>query len=90
MKAGAAFEKLAANRLWSAADYEAKQAAEKKSVPETPPGGRGPGGGAPIPKGELDAIRMSAVGPVVYGVAAVEGMFLVRTGTELFAIRATR
>lgn len=88
VKAGATFEKLAVNRFWSAADFDAKKAAERKAVPEAPAGGRGPGGGPPLPKEELDGIRNSAVGPVIYGVAAVEGMFLVRTGTELFAIRA--
>lgn len=88
VKSGSAFEKLAVNRLWSAAEFEAKKSADRKSVPGTPAGGRGPGGGPPLPKEELDAIRHSAVGPVVYGVAAVNGTFLVRTGTELVAIRA--
>jgi outer membrane protein assembly factor BamB len=90
VKTGGAFEKLAVNRLWSAADYEAKKTADRKSLPDSSTGGRGPGAGPPLPKEELDAIRYFAVGPVVYGVAAVEGMFLVRTGTELIAIRAVR
>lgn len=52
-----------------------------------PGSGRGPGGGPPLPPGELEATRNSAVGDVVYGVAAVDGTFVVRTGTELICVR---
>ena len=45
------------------------------------------GGGPPVPKEELEATRYSAVGDVVYGVAAVDGALLVRTGTELVCVR---
>ncbi|MGL4551575.1 MAG: PQQ-binding-like beta-propeller repeat protein, partial [Gemmataceae bacterium] len=88
LKAGPAFEKVATNRLWSAGDFgkrreEAKAAA--KALPSPPPG-KGPGGGPPLPKEELEATRYSAVGDVVYGVAAVDGAFFVRTGTELIRV----
>jgi len=35
-------------------------------------------------------MRYSAVGDVVYGVAAVDGAFIVRTGTELYCVRETK
>lgn len=92
LKAGPEFDKVAANRLWSREDYAARLAAAKKAAAETlpkPPEGKGPGGGPPLPKDELDATRYSAVGDVVYGVAAVDGAFLVRTGTELVCVRNT-
>ncbi|WP_010036550.1 hypothetical protein [Gemmata obscuriglobus] len=40
-----------------------------------------------MPKAELEATRYSAVGDVVYGVAAVDRALFVRTGTELVWIR---
>ncbi len=90
LKAGREFEVVATNRLWSDADFQARKAAAKAAAPAPTgerPGGRGPGGGPPLPKEEQDAARYSAVGDVVYGVAAVDGAFFVRTGTELFCIR---
>lgn len=94
LKTGPNYEKVATNKLWSDADYakrkdEAKKAAAD-TLPKPPEGGgssRGPGGGPPLPKEELEATRYSAVGDVVYGVAAVDGMFVVRTGTELIGVR---
>ncbi len=92
LKAGGEFDKVASNKLWSDADAakrkeEAKKQAEA-TLPKPPEGGRGPGGGPPLPKEELEATRYSAVGDVVYGAAAVDGAFFVRTGTELICIRA--
>ncbi len=65
-----------------------KQAA---TLPKSPSGdagksAKGPGGGQAMSKDELDAARNSAVGDVVYGVAAIEGAFFVRTGTELIRV----
>jgi len=51
---------------------------------------RVPGGGPPLPKDELEATRHSAVGDVIYGVAAVDGTFVVRTGTEPCYLRKTK
>jgi outer membrane protein assembly factor BamB len=90
LKAGPAFEKVAANRLWSAEDFARRQAEAKKSAAASlpkPPEGKGPGGGPPLPKDQLDATRYSAVGDVVYGAAAVDGALFVRTGTELLCVR---
>jgi outer membrane protein assembly factor BamB len=94
LKAGSNFEKIASNRIWSAEDYQLRKDAAKKAAAATlpkPPEGKGPakgpGGGPPLPKEELEATRYSAVGDVVYGVAAVEGTILLRTGTELICIR---
>jgi outer membrane protein assembly factor BamB len=90
LKAGPAFEVLATNRFWSPADFAARKESAKKSAAATlpkPPEGKGPAGGPPVPKEELDATRYSAVGDVVYGVAAVHGAFVVRTGTELICVR---
>jgi outer membrane protein assembly factor BamB len=90
LKTGPSYEKVATNKFWSEADAakrkeEAKKAAAA-SLPK-PPEGRGPGGGPPLPAAELEATRYSAVGDVVYGVAAVDGSFFVRTGTELICVR---
>lgn len=87
-RAGPAFDPLANNRFWSADDYaaRAKAAREQAATLPKPPEGRGPAGGPPVPKAELEAARYSAVGDVVYGVAAVDGAFVVRTGTELLRV----
>ncbi|QEL15107.1 outer membrane protein assembly factor BamB family protein [Limnoglobus roseus] len=90
--AGSEFEKVASNRFWSAADFGKRQDEAKEKAASTlpkPPEGKGPGGGPPLPKAELEATRYSAVGDVVYGVAAVDGTFFVRTGTELICVRDT-
>ncbi len=92
VKAGPDFEKVATNRFWSAADFAKRRDEAKEKAAATqpkPPEGKGPGGGPPLPKGELEAARYSAVGDVVYGVAAADGTFLVRTGTELICVRET-
>lgn len=89
LKAGPEFEKVAANRLWSAADFARRREEAKGKAAAAlpgPPEGKGPGGPR-LPKEELEATRYSAVGDVVYGVAAVEGTFIVRTGTELICVR---
>lgn len=90
LKTGPEHEVLATNRLWSDEDAKKrKEEAKKKAeglLPK-PPEGRGPGGGPPLPKEELEATRYSAVGDVVYGAAAVDGAFVIRTGTELICIR---
>lgn len=93
LKAGSKYERVASNRLWSVEDFKNRSEAAKAQASATlpkPPEGKGPGGGAPLPKEEVDAIRFSAVGDVVYGVAAVEGYFILRTGTELIAIHAPK
>lgn len=93
LRAGPEFVKLATNRLWTAEEYSARKEAAKKKAAETlpkPPEGRGPGGGPPLPKDELEATRYSAVGDVLYGVAVVDRTFVLRTGTELMCIRSSR
>ncbi|MFO0938691.1 MAG: PQQ-binding-like beta-propeller repeat protein [Gemmataceae bacterium] len=92
IKTGPDYEKVAANRLWSAADFaKRRDEAKEKAAANLPksPEGKGPGGGLPLPKEELEATRYSAVGDVVYGVAAVDGKLLIRTGTELLCVRTT-
>ncbi|AWM38540.1 outer membrane biogenesis protein BamB [Gemmata obscuriglobus] len=93
LRAGGEFEKLAVNRLWSKEDYAARLDAAKRAAADAlpkPPEGKGPGGGPPVPKAELEATRYSAVGDVVYGVAAVDRALFVRTGTELVCIRPAK
>lgn len=90
LKNGPEFEKLSVNRLWTPEEYaqrlaEARREAEKKLPPPLPPG-KGPPGGPVVPPEEMQAVRYATVGDVVYGVAAINGAFLVRTGTELIAI----
>lgn len=90
LKAGSKYERVASNRIWTAGEFAQRRAAAGTKAAANlprPPEGKGPGGGPPLPKEELEAIRYSAVGDVVYGVAAVDGAFLVRTGTELLCIR---
>ena len=90
IKTGPDFEKVAANRFWSAADFAKRRddaKAKAAATLPTPKEGKGPGG-PPLPKEELEAARYSAVGDVVYGAAAVDGAFVVRTGNELVCVRA--
>ncbi|HEY1189357.1 MAG TPA: PQQ-binding-like beta-propeller repeat protein [Gemmata sp.] len=90
LKTGSEFERLTVNRLWSKADSTARLEAAKRAAADAlpkPPEGKGPGGGPPVPKAELEATRYSAVGDVVYGAAAVDGAIFVRTGTELICVR---
>lgn len=92
LRAGPEFDRVASNRLWSAGDFAKRQAEAREKAAATlpkPPEGKGPGGGPPLPKEEREAARYSAVGDAVYGVAAVDGAFLVRTGTELICVRET-
>jgi outer membrane protein assembly factor BamB len=58
---------------------------EKKSNSVTEKGQGGRGGMSPQ---ELEAARYSAVGDVVYGVAASKGRFFLRAGDSLFCIKA--
>jgi outer membrane protein assembly factor BamB len=89
LTAGPSFERVATNRLWSAEDFaKRREEAMKKAAEVMPKEGKGPG--APLPKEEREAARSSAVGDVVYGVAAVDGAFLVRTGTELYCVRQAK
>lgn len=90
LRAGPDFDVVATNRLWSAADFAKRQQEARNKAVATlpkPPEGKGPGGGPPLPKEELEATRYSAVGDVVYGIAVVNGTFFVRTGTELICVR---
>lgn len=88
VKTGPEFEPLATNRLWSAEAARKRAAEAKEKAAKDPPAGKGPGGGPPLPKAEREEMRYSAVGDVVYGVAAVDGAFFLRTGTELICVRA--
>lgn len=72
IKSGRKFEKVADNRLWSADNPPSTPKFETKSA-----GGKKPRGGA----------TSYFSGPVVYGVAAVDGAFFVRNGTRLYCIR---
>jgi outer membrane protein assembly factor BamB len=93
LKTGPEFDVVATNRVWSEADFARRREEAKLKAADTlpkPPEGKGPGGGPPLPKEEAEAVRYAAVGDVVYGVAAVDGAFFVRTGTELFCIRSRR
>lgn len=90
LKAGPNYQRVAVNRLWSAEEFERRQAEARKqaeAILPPPPQGKGPGGGPPVPKEELEALRYSAVGDVVYGVAVADKSFVIRTGTELFRVR---
>ena len=103
LKTGPEFEKLATNRLWTEAEYRTRYEAAKKAAdeaaakepprplrqrPSGPTGGNPQAGGESGPsEAERQAARYSSVGDVVYGIAAIEGMILIRTGTELHAIR---
>jgi outer membrane protein assembly factor BamB len=90
LRAGPEFDQVASNRFWSAGDFARRRAEAKEkaaSMLPKPPEGKGPGGGPPLRDEELEATRYSAVGDVVYGVAAVDGTFFVRTGTELICVR---
>jgi len=93
LKSGSEFDKVATNRFWSADDFAQRRDEAKKKAADSlpkPPEGKGPGGGPPLPKEELEATRYSAVGDVVYGVAVSDGTFYIRTGTELICIRESK
>ncbi len=83
LKSGPEYDKLAVNRLWTLEEYNARLAEAKKRAVLPPPRKEG---GPPAPKGNVSAAAYTAVGDIVYGVAAVPGAFLIRTGTELIAV----
>ncbi|MCS7046340.1 MAG: PQQ-like beta-propeller repeat protein, partial [Gemmataceae bacterium] len=93
LKAGPKYECLASNRLWTTEDFAKRFEEAKKKVADSFPmpnkEGQKPSN-PPLPKEERETMRYAAVGDVVYGVAAVDGTFLVRTGTELYCLRETR
>jgi outer membrane protein assembly factor BamB len=96
LKAGPKMEKLATNRLWTPDDatkrFEAAKAKALKERPPMPKDGEGKDGeekGPRVSPAQREAAMLSAVGDVVYGVAAAQGTFYIRTGTELIAVRAT-
>jgi outer membrane protein assembly factor BamB len=81
IKAGPKFDPVARNRLWSDDDIAARKKALKGRLEDKFP---------PLPdqgKKEMEAMLADAVGDVVYGAAAVDGSFFIRTSTELFCIR---
>ena len=98
IRTGPEWELIAHNRLWSEEDFQNRKDAEVRKAKEEEarkpsgssgrPGRGGPGGGAPLPAAEMEATRVSAVGDVVYGAAAVNGCLLIRTGTDLFCVRS--
>jgi outer membrane protein assembly factor BamB len=96
LQAGPKYKKLATNRLWSDAELQARKEEARKrpenripvSFGGSPPGGKGPTPPATLSPAQREAMIAEAVGDVVYGVAAVDGAFYVRTGTELICIRA--
>jgi outer membrane protein assembly factor BamB len=84
IKAGPVFSQVAGNRLWNDDDITVRKKALKDRPEDQFP---------PLPeqgKKEMEAMLADAVGEVVYGVAAVDGTFLIRTGTELFCIRKSK
>jgi outer membrane protein assembly factor BamB len=85
LKLGSIFEKVAVNRLWTEEEFRVRKEAAKYSpenrVSEPGGGSRGPGSDA------MEKAVSEVVGDVVYGVAAVEGAFLIRTGTRLYCVR---
>ncbi len=82
LKPGASYEKISTSLLWSAEDSAARKEAAKKAQPPAPTRPEG----APRAGGGEGAVA-SALGDVLYGVAAVDGVLLLRTGTELFCIK---
>lgn len=70
LRAGPKHEQVASNGLWEAAPGDAKNDANDKKPTST----RGAGFGAEY------------MDPILYGVAAVDGAFFVRTGTALYRI----
>lgn len=81
-KSGLKIAVEATNRLWSDDEIQARwDGAEMRPEDQFPP----------LPKegrAQMEARQRDAVGDVVSGVAAVDGTFIVRTGTELYCVRA--
>ncbi|MFO0878421.1 MAG: PQQ-binding-like beta-propeller repeat protein [Gemmataceae bacterium] len=78
VKAGPVFEKLATNRTWEESKEKPAETPRQKEKE------KGKEGGPP------DRTRAAAMfgDPILYGAAVVDGMILLRTGTELAAIKA--
>lgn len=74
VKAGPKFQKLATNALWEESKNP-PSGQEAKKEDQTPRQG---GGATPAMFGD----------PILYGAAVVDGTIVLRTGTELYAIRA--
>lgn len=74
LKAGPEFDKVASNKLWSEDDAKRKAEAKKADAEAQP---------SPA----TEPAQYPAMGEVLYGAAAVDGAFVVRTGTELICIR---
>lgn len=81
IESGPRFKEVATNRLWSDEELESRQEIAEQQpnsqFPSLPPHGRA----------EMETMLQEAVGAVVYGIAAVEDTFILRTGTELYCIR---
>lgn len=95
LKSGPRYRVEETNRLWSPEEFEARKLAAKKTAKlpaGTKEGGppKGPAGGPVLPKEEMESIRYSGVGDIVYGAAAVDGAFFIRTGTELFCVKKAK
>jgi outer membrane protein assembly factor BamB len=87
IKSGPEFEKLAVNRVWTAEEYAQRLAAARKQAEKSmPPPTKAPPGGPVVPPQEMQAVRYATVGDIVYAAAAVDGAFLLRTGTELIVV----
>lgn len=82
IQSGPKFEKVATNHLWSGQDFVASKALQRSNPQNKVPLPPGP----PETIKEMETLLDEAVGDVVYGVAAVDGAFVVRTGTQLFKI----
>lgn len=98
LKAGPKYEKLATNRLWTEEEFQVRKEQAKSrpenripmpmgGTPAAPPGVTPP---ATLTPAQRESMIAEAIGDVVYGVAAVDGAFFVRTGTELICIRSLR
>jgi outer membrane protein assembly factor BamB len=91
LKAGSKFERLAVNRLWAEDDFAARKEAAKErpenQFPPLPPPPKGKKGSPSVTREQMERMLRDAVGDVVYGVAAVDRTFFLRTGTELICVR---
>jgi outer membrane protein assembly factor BamB len=82
IEAGPQYRVVTINRLWSDEEHAARRTAAEKAPESQLP---------PLPeqgKAELEVMLKEIVGDIVYGVAVVDGTFLIRTGTELYCVRA--
>lgn len=99
-EAGPTWKVVANNRLWSGEEFTKRQEEARKKAkaeegkspvgpgnPTGGPGSRGPTSPGNSSGRDLEAMRVSAVGDVVYGAAVVEGLVLIRTGTDLYCMR---